>query len=219
MLGTTILSAIFFLSALWGSDGYLAPGLDDTYIHLQYARQLASGHPFQYNTGDPPSSGESAFLYPFILAPAYLLGLDGQTPLIYADLLNLIAHLLAIVFLYRLTYGLAGRMVALFATVLFVLDGRLNWSYMTGMETGLYTTALIMFFWATHAFVERPAHRSGLLLMVIGGGGSAAASRRACYCCAPVPAVPHLSVENPRTFGGLSVAPSAGYGWHDPICC
>src|SRR5687768_1012599 len=86
--GMALVALATFLFGLWGAGGKLAPPLDDTFIHFQYARQLTAGHPFEYNTGDPPSSGASSFIYPFLLAPAYLLGLDGQKPLLYADALN-----------------------------------------------------------------------------------------------------------------------------------
>lgn len=145
---TVLVSVIMFFFGLWGSDGHLAPALDDTFIHLQYAHQLASGHPFEYNTGDPPSSGDSAFIFPFLLAPAYVLGADSMTPLIYAHLLNLFAHIVMVILLYKLTSKLFGRFVALAVTCFVLLDGRLNWGFATGMETGVYTSALVAFFYA-----------------------------------------------------------------------
>jgi hypothetical protein len=114
---------------------------------MQYARQLAVGHPFQYNTGDPASSGASSFIYPFLLAPAFLLGLDGQKPLLLADLLNFLAHLGSVLLLYRLALRLGGRPLALFAAILLLLDGRLNYIFLSGMETGLFAFGLIAFFW------------------------------------------------------------------------
>ena len=88
MGATLVTSAVMFAFGLWGSGGHLAAPLDDTFIHLQYARQLAAGHPFEYNTGDQPSSGDSAFIYPFMLAPAFMVGLNGMRALLWADLLN-----------------------------------------------------------------------------------------------------------------------------------
>ncbi|MEO8287770.1 MAG: hypothetical protein ABI670_15185 [Chloroflexota bacterium] len=146
--GTLVVTVVTFLFGLWGSGGHLAPSLDDTFIHLQYARQLAAGHPFQYNTGDLPSSGDSAFIYPFLLAPAFMIGLRGMAALIYADVLGLIAHLAAVLLFYNVGYRLGGRPLALLGAVFLLLDGSLNWTFLTGMETGLYTAALVAFFWA-----------------------------------------------------------------------
>lgn len=161
--GTLVVTLVMFLFGLWGSGGRLAPPLDDTFIHMQYARQLAAGHPFEYNTGDPPSSGDSAFIYPFMLAPAYLLGLDGMRPLLYADLLNLVAHLSAVVMLYKLGFLLGGRPVALLAAWFLLLDGGLNWAFVTGMETGIYTAALVAFFYYWARDVQR-ARYAGVAL-------------------------------------------------------
>jgi len=149
---------------LHGSDGQLAPPLDDTFIHLQYARQLAGGHPFQYNTGDPASSGDSSFLYPFLLAPAYLLGLTNLQPLLVADVLNVGAHLGAVLLLYSLAYQLFDRPVALLSAGLFTLDGRLNWTFLSSMETGIYVGTLIAFFylWLRAARTRRV----GMLVLV-----------------------------------------------------
>ncbi len=146
-VATTIVTLTMFLSGLWGSDGHLAAPLDDTFIHLQYAQQLAAGHPFEYNTGDPPSSGDSSFIYPFMLAPSYLVGLDGMEALLYADALNFIAHLVMVMLMYRLGFHLGGRTLALFGASFLLLDGGLNWVFLTGMETGIYSAGLVAFFW------------------------------------------------------------------------
>jgi hypothetical protein len=144
---TLALSVVMFVFGLAGSGGHLAAPLDDTFIHLQYARQLVAGHPFEYNTGDPPSSGDSAFIYPFMLAPAFMVGLDGMRAFLFADLLGVLAHLALVLLVYALAYRLGGRVLALFAAWFVVLDGSLNWTFLTGMETGLYAAGLVAFFW------------------------------------------------------------------------
>src|SRR5690554_6700157 len=44
------------LSRSISADPLLMP-LDDTYIHFQYARQMAAGEPFAYHPGAPATSG------------------------------------------------------------------------------------------------------------------------------------------------------------------
>jgi hypothetical protein len=146
-VAATIITLAMFLSGLWGSDGHLAAPLDDTFIHFQYAQQLAAGHPFEYNTGDPPSSGDSSFIYPFMLAPSYLVGLDGMEALLYADALSFVAHLVMVLLMYKLGFRLGGRTLALFGASFLLLDGSLNWVFLTGMETGIYSAGLVAFFW------------------------------------------------------------------------
>lgn len=60
-----------------GGGEMLMP-LDDVYIHFQYARQLALGQPYVYNAGEPPTSGATSFLYPYVLAAGYALGFQGR---------------------------------------------------------------------------------------------------------------------------------------------
>ncbi|HKP54740.1 MAG TPA: hypothetical protein VJ183_19055 [Chloroflexia bacterium] len=146
-VATAIITLVMFLSGLWGSDGHLAAPLDDTFIHFQYAQQLAAGHPFEYNTGDAPSSGDSSFIYPFMLAPSYLVGLDGMKTLFYADVLNFIAHLMIVLLMYKLGFRLGGRTLGLFGASFLLLDGSLNWVFLSGMETGIYSAGLVAFFW------------------------------------------------------------------------
>ena len=159
-IATTAVTLVMFLFGLMGSGGHLAAPLDDTFIHLQYARQLAAGHPFQYNTGDIPSSGESSFIYPFLLAPAFLLGMNGTSPLLYAFALGFGAHLAAVILLYKLALLIFSRRVALLSAAFLLLDGRSNWHFLTGMETGLYAGALIAFF-----YIWAKGIRSGRFLL------------------------------------------------------
>lgn len=70
--GVALISAAGMGRAISGEPALLP--LDDAYIHLQYARQLAAGQPYVYNPGLPPTSGATSFLYPYLLAPAALLG-------------------------------------------------------------------------------------------------------------------------------------------------
>jgi len=73
-LVTGCLIVVYLSLALISTGGELVMPLDDTYIHFQYARQMATGHPFQYNTGDSPTSGATSLLYTPLLACGYLLG-------------------------------------------------------------------------------------------------------------------------------------------------
>jgi hypothetical protein len=51
-------------------------GLDDAYITYRYAENLARGHGFVFNVGDPPLLGTSTPLYTALLAAGAILGID-----------------------------------------------------------------------------------------------------------------------------------------------
>ena len=65
---------VYLSASVSGGQGDVLMPLDDTYIHFQYARQLAVGQPYQYNPGQPPTSGATSFLYPFVLDVGYTVG-------------------------------------------------------------------------------------------------------------------------------------------------
>src|SRR5690606_38698627 len=79
-----VLGGVFVVVDLAYNEGKLIAPIDDVYIHLQYAAQLGSGHPFEYNTGDPVSTGASSLLYAFVLAAAHAVGFTGTALLAFA---------------------------------------------------------------------------------------------------------------------------------------
>ena len=51
------------------SSATLVPALDDSFIHFQYARALADGHPFRYEAGEPRTMGATSALWPLVSRP------------------------------------------------------------------------------------------------------------------------------------------------------
>jgi hypothetical protein len=62
---------------LRANGGAPAVPLDDSYIHFQFARSFASGHPFVYSPGAAPVAGATSLLWPLLLALPQLLGVRG----------------------------------------------------------------------------------------------------------------------------------------------
>lgn len=112
--------------------------LDDTYIHFQYARQIAAFQPYVYNPGLPPTSGATSFLYPYVLALGDWLGFDGLNLGLWAMAVGALALALSAWLVDRiaLSLGVQSGLAAAFAG-LFALNGLLAWHFMSGMETGL----------------------------------------------------------------------------------
>jgi hypothetical protein len=136
-----------FLLRTWqlaGTVGLAAFPLDDSWIHLQFARNLAEGHGFSYNPG-VPVSGSTAPLW--TLALGGLFALLGSHPAL-AKVLGTAATLG--------TAWLAGRLAViwtgclpsgLIASVLVALAGPMVWGALSGMEVALaallVTTGLV----------------------------------------------------------------------------
>src|SRR5689334_14107989 len=60
---------------LAGSFGF---PLDDSYIYMTYARQIARGRPFTYFDGSGFTAGATSMLWPFVLAPLWAIGFRGN---------------------------------------------------------------------------------------------------------------------------------------------
>ena len=70
----TSLLARSSIQAVLAKLGHPGAALDDAYIHFQYARAFAEGHPLRFQAGEPISTGATSFLWPAILAVPYALG-------------------------------------------------------------------------------------------------------------------------------------------------
>jgi hypothetical protein len=78
ILAICILVSLLFAIAMWQlTGGHLMVPLDDTFIHLQYAKQLARGHFFVYSPQDSYSTGATSLIYPFLFIPFFWLGLKA----------------------------------------------------------------------------------------------------------------------------------------------
>jgi hypothetical protein len=123
------------IHAIVARAGHPAVPLDDTFIHFQYARNLAAGHFFTYSPGDSFTAGATSLIWPVLLAPLYLLGLRDLSIIWAAWILGLLAHAALIVETYRLARRLTGPSVAMGAGAMSGLFGAFIWFAASGMET------------------------------------------------------------------------------------
>jgi hypothetical protein len=128
--------------AILEKAGRPAMPLDDSFIHLVYARALAEGRPLEYVAGLGPTSGATSLLWPALLAPAYALGLDGLDVVYVAWALGTLLHAAVAVETSRLARPLAGPVGALGAGALALSFGAFAWFARSGMETMLFTWLL-----------------------------------------------------------------------------
>jgi hypothetical protein len=139
---------VFFLlktRQLAGSVGLEAFPLDDAWIHMQFARNLAEGHGFAYNPG-VSVSGSTAPLWTLVLAGAFALA--GAHPAL-AKALGLVATLGTAWLAGRLAESWTGRSdLGLLAAGLTALTGPMVWGALSGMEVSLaallVTAALVL---------------------------------------------------------------------------
>ncbi len=173
--GGVFLSYLF--ASIAGGRGDLVMPLDDVYIHFQYARQFAAGQPYVYNSGQPPSSGATSFLYPYLLAVGYLLGFQGLNLGLWAMAIGALSLLGSMWLLYLLArvYNVSDWITVIVALV-FALTGAVSWHFMNGMETGLMVCFTLLTLYALiKQSIRGSVFAASLLALIRPEGGILAA--------------------------------------------
>lgn len=125
-----------YLAAGWRTlDGRLGLPLDDSWIHLQFARNLARGEGLSYNAGELVT-GSSAPLWTALLSLFFLL---PGSPLAWTKAAGVALHLAGVAATYRLARELElGPAPAALAAGLTLSTYWLVWSALSGMEIPLF---------------------------------------------------------------------------------
>jgi hypothetical protein len=166
-----IIYLLYVLTGVDAGQGVLLAPLDDAYIHFQYARQLAQGEAYVYNPGLPPTSGATSFLYPYLLAIGFLIGLDGLQIVYWAMFLGALALLWSLWTLEQFVRLLRLPLwVSLIALLTFVISGPIGWHYMSGMETGLVTA---LFLYVLYGVVRVLRDAGGMVALALSAVGLA----------------------------------------------
>jgi len=153
LVGCLTLGA-FALNADRFTGGQGGVPLDDSWIHFQFARNLARGDGFSYNPGQP-TSGSTAPLWTLLLAAVYFVG--GRFP-VAGQLLSGACFLALLAATYALGLRLTGRRwAAWLAGMAAALNGRLVWAGLSALEICLFATLSLL---AVSAHLtDRAAHR------------------------------------------------------------
>lgn len=212
-----LVSALFVTVSLVYNQGHLIAPLDDVYIHLQYGRQFGEGHFFQYNTGDPISTGASSLLYVVALGALWVMGFHGTGLLAAAVALGAGCFAATTAGTYLLGRRLVSRLVGLWAGGLVAVCGSLAWGATSGMEVALtaavLTAALLAFVveTPTRAFRVTPVAATLLALVRPEGFIMAVALSAAMVWSLAAAAARHESRTWARSAGwaGWALAPVA----------
>jgi len=170
------------LGIAWGPSSANFP-VDDAYIHLSFARNLATGGGFAFNAGEP-STGITAPLWTLVLALLFLLpGSIITAALAVAFACYLGSTLLTAALARRLARNLSGagpgdsaaHWFGLAAGATFAATGNVIWFTASGMETILFVFLGLLAIWSYFTYGLRvwtmmllgllaPARPEGILL-------------------------------------------------------
>jgi hypothetical protein len=160
-------AALYVAFEYWIAGGTGFP-LDDPWIHLQFARNLASGHGFSFNPGEL-SAGSTAPLYTMVLAVPAMVGLD---PVWTAKAIGTACTVAVAIVAARLaklaTNG--SELAALTAGFGVALSARFTWASVSGMEVSLYAllVALSLLTYLRWLDADRAPWKWGLLTALAG---------------------------------------------------
>ncbi len=118
--------------------------LDDAYIYMTYAKQIARGRPFTYFDGGGYSAGATSMLWPLLESPLWAIGFRGHafTYAVFGLCVALLGVTLALALaIGRRTLGLVGGVIA---ALLIATSGPTTFGYLAGMEVPLAGVLLLL---------------------------------------------------------------------------
>jgi hypothetical protein len=147
------------ISGVLAKVGHPAAALDDAYIHFQYARAIAEGHPWRFQADAETTSGATSMLWPMLLAPFWAIGARGDAILWPAWLISFGALAGLAWEAAALTDRLAGRTAAIGAGAMTVAFGGFTWFAASGMEVVPFAWAIARACRKASEWSEAPAER------------------------------------------------------------
>jgi hypothetical protein len=135
LLITFLASQFLYLHRERQIAGEWGLALDDSWIHMVFARNLSGGHGYSFNP-DRPLSGSTSPLWTLLLSASFLV--TGAS-LWSAKLLGAALFLFSVILTYKLAKLMwSDERAALLSGVLVALCPYLNWGALSGMEVSLY---------------------------------------------------------------------------------
>ena len=142
----TIASArSFYLYMLKQTGGEWSAPLDDVFIHFDFARSTARGHPFEWIEGNGYSSGNTSILYPFVLAVGYIGGFRDLRLMAWAAIVAAVSVFVTLLVARRIFFAGpssdddgATRLFSYLLPPMVLGVGALDWSLWSGMEVAFF---------------------------------------------------------------------------------
>ncbi len=127
--------ALYLGAEVYLFDGRLGWPLDDAFIHLQFAKNLAAGDGLSFNPGEPVT-GTTSPLWTALVSILFLL---PGSPVIWVKLSGIALFVLAVELVYRLARELDLSVgLSVLAAVLTATTEWMVWSALSGLEIPLF---------------------------------------------------------------------------------
>ncbi|MGY5864354.1 MAG: hypothetical protein RTV41_07100 [Candidatus Thorarchaeota archaeon] len=160
----TTISSLYYFGVMLGLGN---PGftLDDSWIHLQFARTIFEGTPWEYSPGYP-STGSTSPLWSVVLSPIFLFTSDTISVVWGVLLISLVFFIACSFLVGHIIYSYTGNVAWGVVGILgFVIVPRNTWLMLSGMETPLFMFILLLAIY----FLDRTDKKSDLILGIVAG--------------------------------------------------
>lgn len=136
----------YYISNAYSVNQYYSFPLDDPWIHLQFAKNLAEYGSFSYYKNELVTAGSTSPIYTAALAVGFLI---TKNEMWLSYIIGILFFSLAVFYYYRLSENTFPKenWLAIAAALIFVLDKWLNLISVTGMETTMYIFLLVACFY------------------------------------------------------------------------
>ncbi|MFW9977393.1 MAG: hypothetical protein ACFFEJ_04810 [Candidatus Thorarchaeota archaeon] len=146
----------------WTPIGF---SLDDSWIHLEYARSIFEGRAWEYSPGTP-SSGSTSPLWSIILSPIFLFTSDIPSIVWGVIIISVIFYILCTFIIGAFFQSLLqSKIVSFFSMLGFVLIQSNTWLMLSGMEYPILMFLLLQPLW----MLDKPDHKFDILLGIVAG--------------------------------------------------
>ncbi|MCE9538141.1 MAG: hypothetical protein K8R85_02855, partial [Bacteroidetes bacterium] len=139
----SVLLAVVYLISANSVNGYNGFPLDDPWIHLTFAKNLAEYGSFSYFKNEMSTAGSTSPIYTIILAVGFLI---TKNEMVLSYVLGIIFFVLAGIWFYRLSSFEFARenIFAIACTAIFVTDKWMSFIADSGMETTMFIFLLLI---------------------------------------------------------------------------
>jgi arabinofuranosyltransferase len=159
------LASIIYVQSVMASWGVYGFSFDDSWIHVQYARTIFEGRPWQYAWGIP-STGSSGPLWSVVLSPIFIFGYGHDTVVTSVLVISGALYIIDVFLVGEIIRQHTERWQYLvLGQVLFVLVPRNAGLMLSGMETPLGMMLILL----ALLFLPRPEKKYDLTLGVVAG--------------------------------------------------
>lgn len=146
LLLLSVILPYYYITYAFSVNNFYSFPLDDPWIHLTFAKNLAEYGSFSYFKNELVTAGSTSPIYTFIIAVGFLI---TKNEMWLSYIFGILFFSLAVFYFYRTADQTFPKenWLAIAAALVFVFDKWLNLISVTGMETTLYIFLLVACFY------------------------------------------------------------------------